>query len=63
MKIKIFSCGFCGDKNKITAFTRKGFRKHLREEHIKNNLFNITSKGPSRHAKHIKQGWVYSREV
>jgi hypothetical protein len=43
--IKIFKCGLCKEKDRI-GMTRKGLRKHLREEHlIKRRITN-------------KEGWV-----
>ena len=56
MKIKIFECGLCKPEER-KGFTRKGFRKHLAEEHkIVNEKFNNTNeKGPT------KQKWVIEK--
>ena len=44
MKIKIFECGLCGEKER-EKMTRHGLRKHLREYHkIVSKLTNSSYK-------------------
>ena len=53
--IKKFKCGFCKKLNReMKSMTRKGLRKHLREEHgFKRELTNVIgAKGEI-----IKQDW------
>lgn len=40
--IKKFICGFCRDKGKSFVSTRKGLRKHLKENHIRANALAAT---------------------
>jgi hypothetical protein len=69
MNIKVFGCKFCKDKGIETNFSRSGLRKHLRLEHIRNELFNHTPKDSSGkteshgHSNKKKQEWILEREV
>ena len=40
-EIKTFSCGFCHDD---IGRTRQGLREHLKQKHLKNEIFNTGQK-------------------
>ena len=57
--MKAFKCGLCREEKRV-SMTRKGFRKHLAEEHrILNNKFNAGYKNVlGTKTKGKKQTWV-----
>ena len=58
MKIYKFKCKLC---NKFEG-TRMGLRKHLKETHIRNQLFNMKEGGNGSPVIIHKQEW-YSKEA
>ena len=54
--MKKYTCGLCKRNNKSFTSSRKGLRKHLREEHlIKSNLTNF---GDSKKEKNKQKWWI-----
>ncbi len=61
--MKTFICGLCKKKGIRIKTTRKGLRKHLREEHFYKKRLTNLSGGRERSTPAVKQSWWITEEV